>query len=370
MERINQRGLGIISKVTESCNLACKYCYAEHDNKIKSIMSDETLENTITKCYEFSGERKDPHFIWHGGEPLLGGLEFFKNVIKIQDKFKPHKISNVIQTNATLINDEILDFFIQNNIHVGTSIDGPEEIHNLTRIYWGSTGAFKDVMGGVEKMRKKGMDIGAIVVLNKKNVNHISEIYEFFKRENIGFKANPLIKCGRAIKNYEDLSITPKEYGKALIKLFDLWYNDFDNMNFSCDTVEELLGNITTAHPRGCDFSEGCQGSYISVSPNGEVYPCGRFGSDTPDYCLGNINKNSLDDIFEEKTKKKLLERTADAIEGCRPCEYKQICNGGCMHNAYMKNGNIMDKDFYCAGYKMVLNHIKSVVKKDLGITG
>ncbi|MBL7101115.1 MAG: radical SAM protein [Nanoarchaeota archaeon] len=217
-------------------------------------------------------------------------------------------------------------------------------------------------------MKKEGMNTGVIVVLNKKNINHIPEIYNFLKKEDISFKANPLIKGGRAIENYKDLSITPKEYGKALIELFDLWYNDFDDMNFTCSTVEELLGNITTQHPRGCDFRSGCQEHYISVSPNGEVYPCGRFSSDTPEYCLGNINKNSLEEIFEEKAKKKLLERTAEVIKECKPCEYKEICNSGCMHNAYMKDGNIMGRDFYCTGYKMILNHIKSAVKKDLNI--
>ncbi|MBL7101114.1 MAG: radical SAM protein [Nanoarchaeota archaeon] len=150
-----KKSLSIIAKVTENCNLACKYCYAENDQKIKCIMDDETLEKTINKCYEFSGDHKNPHFIWHGGEPLLGGLKFFKKIVKLQDKLKPHKITNVVQSNGTLIDDKTLDFFLQNKIHVGASLDGPEEIHNKTRVYSNGKGSFKNVIKGIKKNEKR-----------------------------------------------------------------------------------------------------------------------------------------------------------------------------------------------------------------------
>jgi len=203
---------------------------------------------------------------------------------------------------------------------------------------------------------------GAIVVLNRLNISHLQEIYDFAQQEGINLKLNPLIKSGKASDNYQDLGIGPEEYGNALVELFDQWFHD--NSSVKLDPFEDLMGNLLTGRPWGCNYSTSCQYSFISVGPQGDIYPCGRFDGVT-DFKLGNINENDLQNVLLSAKRVSLQER-ASRIEQCHPCEYVKICNSGCMHNAYMKDGNIDSRDYYCASYKILFAHINQKMKVEL----
>jgi uncharacterized protein len=319
------------------------------------------------------------HIIWHGGEPLLMGLDFYRDAITIQKGIsKKSNFSNSMQTNATLVDNKTLDFCEQNSIHLGSSMDGPENIHNLTRIYPDGRGSFQDVYKGVKLIQERELMYrkehkdgicgsiggGVITILTRENIDKIKELFEFFKTEKINIKVNPLIKSGRAKTAYDQLAIGPAEYGKALVELFDLWFAHGKG-NIGIDPLEEILGNLITHEPVGCAFTRTCRDNYISIGPQGDVYPCGRFDG-VNDYWLGNINQYLLADMLESKKHVFMAERTAETIKGCSNCEYKQICNAGCMHNAYMIRGNIHDKDYYCRSYKLLFGHLKRALDIEL----
>lgn len=279
----------VIVKPTNACNLRCKYCYA--DSGKGEIMDTETLENMITK---FQNEYEDIKYLWHGGEPLLAGKEFYKEALKLEKKKKkPNQtITNSIQTNGILL-DDFIDSFKKNGFSVGLSIDGPKEIHDLNRIYPDGSGSFDDVMKSVNLMKEKGLNVGAVCVLNKENIKSIDDIYDFFIKEDIGFKVNPIISDGRA-KN-SDLSITPKEYGLALIHLFDRWF--YEEKIYSFSTLKDFVEMTLFHEPITCTFTE-CQKGFISVDEKGDVYPCGRFVGDK-EFLYGNINEDSMEDILK-----------------------------------------------------------------------
>ncbi|MBU1129457.1 MAG: radical SAM protein, partial [Nanoarchaeota archaeon] len=150
----------VIVKPTHNCNLRCKYCYIE-ENAEKGNMPLSLAEEAIKKVSEFS---KTSNWIWHGGEPLLMGVDFFKEIQKIQKFYekKGNEFYNGIQTNGTLINNEILDFIEKaNDFDVGLSIDGPEKIHNRTRIYSNGKGSFKKVLKATKSIKeRKNQKIG------------------------------------------------------------------------------------------------------------------------------------------------------------------------------------------------------------------
>ena len=124
-----------IVEPTHGCNLECKYCYL-NKNAESGRMDVKTLKNSIVGVSEFIGKCKTIDFLWHGGEPLLGGIDFFKKVIIIQKEMgEDYTFENTIQTNGTLITEEIADFFRDYKFNVGLSLDGPEEINNRTRSY-------------------------------------------------------------------------------------------------------------------------------------------------------------------------------------------------------------------------------------------
>lgn len=365
--------LTAIVKPTHECNLACRYCYVEESAE-NGRMNSKTLQNMTRQLSNFSVE--GVNIIWHGGEPLLMGLDFYREAIDIQRNFKEVNFKNSIQSNATLITNETLDFCEDNRISIGTSIDGPEEIHNLIRIYPNGEGSFKEAWKGLRMIEqrkgksrggnKRRIGGGAITILTKMNLDKILEVYNFFKSQGIHIKINPLIKSGRGAENHSDLGISPIEYGKALTKLFDQWFYEKEK-GIDVDPLSAILGNQITENPTTCNFGKSCREEFISVGPQGDVYPCGRFDG-IKEYWLGNINQNKdlVEILAESKTNKLLLERSSETVKGCSDCDYSRICNAGCMHNAYMQRGNILDKDFYCASYQILFKHLEKALNVEL----
>lgn len=375
-----------IVKPTHTCNFRCKYCYVDESAE-QGVMSDETLENVIEQVMfvnALQGSR--PEFIWHGGEPLSVGLEFYRKAIEMQQKhfrslvsthirqrngltsayFKDNErtAKNGFQSNGSLIDDAVIDFCKQYAFHIGLSLDGPQEINDETRVFANGSGAYEHIRQGVAKARAGGVGGGVITVLTKKNINRILELYEFFKRETINMKVNPLIKSGNAVSHYDDLSISAVEYGRAMVQLFDLWIDDTE-ATISIDPLDDIIGNVLTSKPFGCNFSYSCQQNFLSIGPLGDVYPCGRFDG-LAEFRMGNINTDSLNDMLNAPIRTKLLARTPEAFESCMRCDYKPICNAGCIHNAFMHTGDIMTKDYFCAGYKILFNHITDYLSREL----
>lgn len=365
-------------KPTHECNLACKYCYVEANAK-QGRMSERTLQSTIEEVAKLVKE--SIHFIWHGGEPLLMGLDFYRQAVDIQGTYFSDKdIKNSMQSNVTLVDEEVLDFCERYEFSIGSSMDGPEEIHNLTRVYSDGRGSFQDVWRGLQlirqrneklresarkkKKRPKSLGSGIITILTRKNIDRIDEIYDFFKIHRIPIKINPLIKSGKATDNYKELGIEPAEYGKVLIKLFNRWFYEKEQ-GIDVDPLSSILGNLMTAKPVGCEFRESCRDGFISIGPNGDIYPCGRFDG-VKEYWLGNINADRLTDVLESKKHKALATRGSETVKDCSTCKYKRMCNAGCMHNAYMQRGEISDKDYYCASYKMLFRHLEKALDREL----
>jgi uncharacterized protein len=354
-------GLTAIVKPTHDCNLRCKYCYIEEGAE-RGRMSQETLQNTMEQVSEASGD-EEAHFIWHGGEPLLIGLDFFKRAAAISHELRErgNHISNGIQSNGTLVTEELLDLIErEKDFYLGFSIDGPEAVNNKTRVHANGEGAFKDIFRGIKMAKNRNASVGggAIAVVNKHNLPHLDKIYDFFNQERIGLKLNHIINATDTT-----LGISPMEYATAMNQLFDRWINDYQAIEI--DPFSQIIGNFMTGRPSGCNYTNSCQEYFISVGPQGDIYPCGRFDG-LKDYWMGNINSpGGLTMALESDVRKRLKDRKLETMAGCPDCEYVPICNGGCPHNALIA-GDIMGKDPYCAGYKTMFKHIKSKMHQEL----
>lgn len=294
--------------------------------------------------------------------------DFYEEAAYIQhwvEKKEDCKFENCIQSNGTLLNEEWAEFLKGRNFSIGFSLDGPEEVNNLTRKYPNGKGAFNEIMRGIKIAKEHNLGGGFIVVLNKKNLPYLNEIYSFIKEIGVGAKINPLIHSGRSSKDLDNLAITPKEYGNAMNFFFDKYFNDRD-FKRGLDPFDTIIGNVSTGNPEGCcAFSENCQENFVSVGPLGDVYPCGRFDG-VKNFWMGNVNHTELSDTLQGEVRKSFLKRKLERLSECSPCDYKKICNSGCMSNGYMRKGDFMDKDYYCAGYKSMFNHISKAVDKEL----
>lgn len=296
------------------------------------------------------------------------GLEFYELIKDIQSFYtkKGKRFSNSIQTNGTLITNELLDFIEETgDFHIGMSLDGPKDIHNKTRVYKDGKGSFKDVMGAVDliKKRKKCVGGGVICVITEQNINNPKKLYEFFKSENINVKFNPLIKSGRAEENLEELGITPKQYGNFLLKLWEIYNEDVQKekkVTIDIDPFMNVIGNLETKKAIGCNYSVSCMDSFISISPNGDIYPCGRFDN-IQEFYMGNIQKHTIKEVLNSEIHKSLRKRGLETVTGCGNCNFGKICNAGCMHNAYC-NGDVFGKDPYCSSYITLFKNMENVL--------
>jgi len=361
------RRLNIIAKPTHNCNLSCTYCYVEKDAE-KGVMGEKLLAQSIEKI---SKAYQKSHWIWHGGEPLTMGLDFYKNVSEVQEFYrkKGKNFLNSIQTNGTLITEDLLNFIEQKkDFYLSTSLDGPQEIHDKIRIYKNGKGSFEDVMDGLNstKKRNSSLEAGVICVISSININYPKRLYNFFKSEKINVKLNPLINSGNAKENIDDLGITPKQYGSFLLKFWDIYNKDVlreGKVIIDIDPFMEVLGNIETNSPLGCNYSVSCRESFISLGPQGDIYPCGRFDG-VKKFWMGNIKKDSLDNIMNSKINQELKKRNSKSIKGCKICDFKNICNSGCMHNAYL-SGNVFGKDPYCSSYFSLFKKMRNVLNSE-----
>lgn len=362
---MKSKNLTIIIKPTHNCNLRCKYCYID-ENAENGMMNYETLKKSIFQPMKYIGKNGKVKYLWHGGEPLLAGIDFYKKVIEFQNEAKNEtgcNYDNSLQSNITLLNTEYIDFFKNNNFSVGSSVDGPCEIHDCQRVYMNNKGSLEDVLKKIELAKENNFKIGTIAVITKNTLNYMDQFYEFIKNNDLGAKINVLLPTGRAEKNIKELGLTPKEYANFMIYLFDKWINDISAPQHMSCTLEEFIKNLIANSGSTCDYSGNCQNNFVAIGPLGDIYPCGRFDG-LEEFKYGNINEeNGFEKAMESETRKKLLNRKR-SIE-CEPCEIKDLCNSGCMHNAYL-NGDIFGKDYFCVSRKMIYSHVKKFLLEQL----
>jgi uncharacterized protein len=298
--------------------------------------------------------------IWHGGEPLLWGIENYQEIFSFMEKeFSGYKYQNSIQTNLSLINEEYIDLFLRYNVRVGFSLDGTKEIHDSQRVNHNGEGTFDIIMEKVALCKKKKLDPKCIIVATKKHIGKIPKLFQFMCDFDIKFKLNPIFIAGEAKKNVEDYALTPEEYAKMAIELFDLSFFDKEYKITEPNFIE-IASNLITNKPKGCMFVKNCQDSFITVSPNGDVFPCGRFcDKDLTGCAYGNLHKESLSDILPKIKSSDIYNRykyieTSD----CKECQYFNICHGGCLHDGFIKSGDFKSKTFLCNAYKKIFCHI------------
>jgi len=356
------RPFAVIAKSSDICNYQCSYCYVEHNSNV-SIMPIETAIIAMEKIVKYIGSDRKINFIWHGGEPLMAGTDFFVKVHEFSERFCDNRIEHNIQTNGSLLTDDFLTFCAEKEIGISLSFDGPEKIHDMNRKNLNNNGTHHKTMEALEKIKKLGLTPGCVCVLHKQNINHIEELYQFFKSNEINFRINPIVRSGRAVHNYNALAVTSMEYGKAMCKLFDLWF--YDDGVIQVEPLHTIIGNFVSPNIWGCDYHGNCLKNIISINPDGSVYPCGRFAG-LDKFQLGNIKKDVLESMFDTKLFHRLSNRNLNTVEGCSSCIFKEICNAGCMITAYMAKGNIYDKDYYCEGRKTLFAHIAYKLKQHL----
>jgi uncharacterized protein len=317
------------------------------------------------KCF-LQNEKRNFTLIWHGGEPLLWGINNYKSIFEFMEKeFEGYNYQNNIQTNLLLINEDIIGLFKKYNVKVGFSLDGIREINDIQRIDKHGNGTFDLIMDKFALCKNNKLELGCIVVATKKHIGKVKELYNFMSENNIGFKLNPIFNSGEAKENIDEYGLTPSEYADMSIELFDLWYFDTKHKNNNSIFVD-IASNLATKKITGCLFEENCQNSFLGISPYGNVLPCGRFCDEEEiKYSYGNLHMENLDTILSRINESEMYKRFEYIKESdCKYCEYFYACHGGCLHDGYLKSGDFKSKTFLCSAYKKIFPHILKRLKE------
>jgi len=331
-------------------------------------MSQSQAQLAISGIFEYAAANNWPEMTlcFHGGEPLLAGIEFFDKVLAFAQSHAP-KTCNVdfsIQSNLTLFNESYLSLFKEYSVQVSTSLDGPEAIHNKIRPYFGGQGSFQKILWALDQLRANGLKTGIICTINRDNFGLEEEIFSFFKSIAHDFKANHVHEIGAAAVN--NLGLSAQQIAHSMIGFFNLWYYD-KNPKIRERNTFEIATNLFTHKPSTCVFQKNCQESIICIEPDGFVTPCDAMKYLFPDRAetyYGNIYSQSFNEILNSDNRQKYLGRNTGILTECKNCKYLKICNGGCMLDAISKYGHFTERSPQCPGYKVVFAHIEEVLSK------
>ena len=358
------------------CNLACKYCYYLEKNNLyqnshRHLMTDEMLEQ-FTREYIEAQTMPQVLFTWHGGEPLMRSIDFYKKALELQKKYAHGKqIDNVIQTNGTLLTDEWCEFFAKNHWLVGISIDGPQEYHDHYRVTPAGKPSWEKVMQGISLLKKHRVEWNAMAVVNAYNAEHPLEFYHFFRDNGCQYlQFTPIVERltehedGRTLASLADdreiplaeASVTPEQWGNFLCTIFDDWVRHDVGKTF-VEIFDCTLANWMGVLPGICAYSKECGHAGV-MEHNGDVYSCDHFVF--PEYKLGNIREQSLIDmLYGEKQQAFSRLKHTSLPRQCKECDMEFACHGECPKNRFEKDKyGESGLNYLCQGYYQYYSNV------------
>lgn len=352
-----------VKPVGPVCNLRCQYCYYLDKNGIYPdsdhfLMTDDILEKYIVQHIQASKENVI-NFTWHGGEPLLAGIDFYRKILNLQSALKPagKTIMNGIQTNGTLIDEEWCRFLAKEGFIVGISIDGPGNLHNKYRRTRVDRPTFHKVIRGYELLKKHNIIPEILCVVNAENVKYPLIIYNFFK--NLGAKYItflPLVEPEPdSSTGVSRKSVPSEEFGHFLSVIFDDWVEK-DIGEIKIQIFEEAARTAFNQEHTLCIFKKECGGVPV-VEHNGDFYSCDHYVN--KDHLLGNIRDHSVAYYLESDKQKSFGKAKSVTLPRyCVECEVRSMCNGECPKNRFtLAPDGETGLNYLCNGYRYFFNH-------------
>ncbi|MCM1438913.1 MAG: radical SAM protein [Roseburia sp.] len=340
------RKIQCIIKVTNGCNLRCKYCYNAAKKFKSAIIPLETVEKTFSAFSDYDCIQ----VIFHGGEPMLAGLDFYEKVLELEKRvtaFNGVTFENLIQTNATLIDKRWLNFFKKHKFAVGISFDG---IYNDA--YRGET---QKVLKSIELLKKEGFNFGSIAVVTDPEYD-LYKNYEYFKTLGITVDFSYVAIEGGA----KDISVLDSEnYTKQMVDLFDKWI--YDREGVAVRNIDFMIKKILKCNYEYCT-NGSCIGNFYCVDVDGSLYGCSMESAKK--YCFGNISEfSNVHDVINSENFKRYISGSIERRKKCAAsCAYFDYCKGGCTDNA-ITNGDITSPNkSYCKYFTTLFTHIKAKI--------
>jgi uncharacterized protein len=352
------------------CNLDCRYCFylpkrSLFPGKQAGRMSVETLE-LFVRQYIASQPGPEVHFIWQGGEPALLGPAFFRNAFELQVKHCPSgkRVSNSLQTNGTLLDDEWGALLKEHDVLVGLSLDGPQNLHEANR----GKKTFAAAMRGLECLHKYAVRLSALTCISRANQECGREVYRFL-RDACGLQLLQFIPVvipaadepANLASPANPLSVQTLAYGKFLCDIFDEWLpRDFGRI--FVQQFEVTLAMLVGLPPPLCIYAEEC-GRAAVLEHDGRLYSCDHFVS--PEHTLGSLHDRPLAELLNSARQKTFGQAKRALPRACRLCEFLELCHGECPKNRLLPSpAGQPNLNYLCAGLKTYFAHTLPIFTK------
>lgn len=382
-------GIHVVAKpIGPACNLRCEYCFYVEKQVLfrpnESWRMSDLVLSAFIKNYIASQSTPVVEFVWQGGEPTLLGIDFFNRVVEFQESFSKGKmITNSLQTNGTLLDDEWCRFLKRHKFMVGISLDGPKEIHDRYRKDRKGLGTFERVLRGLKLLQKHRVEYNVMACVARETAVWPLNVYRFFRDEGIEFiQFTPIVErvpdsrssslglrlAGPARLDGEETqkevtpwTVIPEEYGDFLIAIYEEWARHDVGKIFVMNFEWALNAWIDNPSPV-CIHAEHC-GRSVVVEHNGDVYACDH--SVYPEYRLGNIRVDNLVQMVEKSLQSGFgLAKSGALPRWCRECEVLKACRGGCPKHRFLTT--YYDEPglhYLCEGYKKFFLHIRKYLR-------
>ncbi len=352
----------LVKPVGSRCNLQCAYCYYLSPGEFPyRRMPDDLLESYITQHIQACTD-STIRFSWHGGEPMLYGLDGFRKITVLQKQHCPEgrRIVNGIQTNGILLDDDWCQFLAVEGFIVGLSLDGPAEYHDRYRLDSNPNPTHSRVMLAYDRLRRHGVLTEFLCVVHSGNVHHPLEVYEFLCGLRVPYISFlPLVEPLNE-HNISERTVPADAWGEFLCAIFDLWL-DRDIGRVKIQIFEEAARPAFGLEHTLCVFRRTCGGVPILES-NGDVYSCDHFV--TPEHRLGNIHETDLAEMLDSRQQQAFGRAKQDTLpQECRRCTVLDMCNGGCPKDRILKTPDGAScLNYLCSGYKRFFTHCRPFV--------
>lgn len=340
----------LIIQGTPFCNINCSYCYLPDRSSTKKISFD-TIDKIIERLQETAYLGKELTVVWHAGEPLVMPIRFYAETFKkLKDRLPSVKVNHAIQSNGLLINEEWCKLFIEYDVKLGLSIDGPEFLHDNYRVTRSGKGTHKKVLEKIKILEKNNIDYHVISVVTEETLSHPEEFFNFFLSlgiNNLGINIEEIE--GENAESSLNLDILDKinkfwselfklqyvHMDKLIIREFNSAFNKIIGNPLSKDNlVEETIPKSHLVEPLGI-ISIDADGNFSTFSPE----LLGQKDEKFKDFIFGNVYTDKFDSIFEKQNFQMAYNDIQQGIKMCeKTCEYFKFCGGGAPSNKFYEN--------------------------------
>lgn len=339
----------VIAKFTRLCNLRCTYCSDWRAGPNQTMPFEVQLELFRKLLGEPSHGSVD--VVWHGGEPTLLGRRGFLRVLALQRHFRRpgQRVRNMIQTNATRIDESFAQLLARCRFQVGVSLDGPAEINDGARRYANGVGSLDAALRGLEHLRNAGLRPSVLVVVGQRQLALGAEgLVDFLIEAKIPGVGLLPVHPAAGPRQPNQPYLEHRDYARFLLEV-DAARRERREPWLRVRELDSAAQAVRGTMPAFCELLGNCVGSYFSIDPDGSIQHCDKYVGDD-DYTVGNIRLHSFSDIRASGKLTKLVADAREASERKKSCPYFTYCRGWCPHRDYMAQRYSDDPAAACCG--------------------